>query len=251
MLRSSSRHASRIASAARASSSGTKNGSVGHSMICLVAMISSSPSGRSMRTRCVALVRRRIPNDGAYADEARTVVCKCRFGRPDQRRKIAPIVDAFGMPTIRREARPHVLAEAQVRPAVDRDLVVVPKDDELAKLQVTCDRRGLRRHAFHDVAVGRDDPGAVIEERVACGCARPRRGLSSPPCRRSPPTAACSSPGAVRVWLDRSRRIRGRRELNFIRCLSAFDPNVYGIGSGFIVKKIAMANRVLPYARFG
>ena len=121
---------------------------------------------RTVRSRRVALVGRRVANDGSYSNEARTFVGDRRSGRRENGGDVIAVVDAFGMPSVCSKSGEDVFTEAQVGPAVDGDSVVVPEHDELAELQVTSDRCSFGRHAFHDVAVRSDHPGTVIENRM-------------------------------------------------------------------------------------
>ena len=71
------------------------------------------------------------------------------------------------MPARGRVARQHVLAARQVDRAVDGDLVVVPQHDQPAQIQVPGKADRLMVDAFHQAAVARDHPGAVIDQIVA------------------------------------------------------------------------------------
>jgi hypothetical protein len=48
--------------------------------------------------------------------------------------------------------------------AVDGDLVVVVQHDQLAEAEVAGEAARLARHALHQVAVGGDDVGAVVDD---------------------------------------------------------------------------------------
>ncbi len=54
--------------------------------------------------------------------------------------------------------------------AVDGDVVVIPKNDQLIELQVTCQRQGFLADAFHEAAVTNDRIGVVVNEAVAELC---------------------------------------------------------------------------------
>jgi len=71
------------------------------------------------------------------------------------------------MPTVAGVPGADVLREREGGWAVDRDLVVVVEDDELAEPEVSGERGGLGRNTLLQVAVARDRPGPVVEEREA------------------------------------------------------------------------------------
>src|SRR5689334_23788682 len=52
----------------------------------------------------------------------------------------------------------------EIRRPVDRDPVVVVEPDQLAELQVTGERRGLVGDAFHEVAIGGQEIGVMVDE---------------------------------------------------------------------------------------
>src|SRR2546430_17623805 len=55
----------------------------------------------------------------------------------------------------------------EARVAVDRDVVVVVDPDQLAELQVPGERARLVGDALHQVAVGREEEGVVVHDRMA------------------------------------------------------------------------------------
>ena len=73
-------------------------------------------------------------------------------------------VDVQRAPAVGLEALGHVLAHALVEVAVERDLVVVVDEGEVAELQVAGERGRLGGHALHHVAVGDDAPHAMVEQ---------------------------------------------------------------------------------------
>jgi len=97
-------------------------------------------------------------------------------------------VDALYVPAVGLEARGNVLRERQARGPVDRDAVVVVEHDELAEPEVTRERGGFGRNAFHQVAVTRERPGAVVDQLAA-----EARG-EQPLCQRHPDRIAEALP---------------------------------------------------------
>ena len=71
------------------------------------------------------------------------------------------------VPAIGAEAGGHVLAEGDVRIALDGDLVVIVQGDQLVELQRAGQRAGLVRDAFHHAAVAQDAIGVVVDHREA------------------------------------------------------------------------------------
>ena len=69
-----------------------------------------------------------------------------------------------GVPSHRLESGGRVFAEGEVGGSVDGDAVVVVDVVELAQTQMTGQGSGLRRHPFHQVAVGYERPGAVVHQ---------------------------------------------------------------------------------------
>ena len=94
--------------------------------------------------------------------------CSARLGegRVDGLDVVA-VVHAQHPPAVGLEAAGDVLAEGQVGGPVQADVVVVPDPDELLEAEEAGDRGGLVRDALHQVAVGADEPGAVVHDLVA------------------------------------------------------------------------------------
>ncbi len=103
-------------------------------------------------------------DDRPAADQARAIARRPRpRQRPGHRRRVVP-VDPLHLPAIGGEARRHVLAEAEVRRPIDRDVIVIVEVDELAEPEVPGQARRLRRHALHQVTVADDRVGAMIDD---------------------------------------------------------------------------------------
>ena len=80
-------------------------------------------------------------------------------------------VDALHVPAVGLVAREHVLAECDRRVVLDRDVVVVVEQDQVAEFLVPGERGRLARNALFHAAVAGDDVDEVVERRLA------RRGV--------------------------------------------------------------------------
>ena len=76
-------------------------------------------------------------------------------------------VDVDDVPAVGLVALGDVLAERDVGVVLDRDLVGVVDDGEVAELLVAGERGGLGRNALHQVAVGGEHPHVVVEDALA------------------------------------------------------------------------------------
>ena len=130
---------------------------------------------RTVRLPGVLGVGRRPGDDRAEPDEAGLV--GDRLGGLDrgvQRGDVLAVllaavgpVDVLHVPAVRRVAGRDVLGERDVGVVLDRDLVVVVDQREVAELLDAGDRRGLGRHALLDVAVAAQRVDVVVERRRA------------------------------------------------------------------------------------
>ena len=77
------------------------------------------------------------------------------------------LVDFDDVPAVGAEACGHVLGEGEVRGALDGDVVVVVHDDELAETKMAGQGCGFGGDALHQVAVGDDDVGVMVDDGVA------------------------------------------------------------------------------------
>ena len=114
------------------------------------------------------LVGRSITDDRADGDQRRPL--GLRLGTPDRlvdRFHIVPVGNDVGVPAVALEATRHVLGEREARPAGQRDLVVVVQKDEATQAKVPGERDGFRGHAFHEVAVGAQGVGVMVDDHVA------------------------------------------------------------------------------------
>jgi len=68
------------------------------------------------------------------------------------------------MPAVGLESLGAVLGEGDVGAGGQRHVVVVVKEDQLAQLEMTGQRGGFRRDAFHQVAVAGDAEGGMVDQ---------------------------------------------------------------------------------------
>ena len=104
----------------------------------------------------------------------RAVVRRGLLDHRVDRLEVVDVVEVQHLPAVGLVASGDVLGEGDLGRAVDRDAVVVPEDDEPAEAEVAGERGGLLRDALHQVAVGGDHPGAVVDDLVT-GLVEPRR----------------------------------------------------------------------------
>ena len=124
---------------------------------------------RAMRLRGVLSMGSRVGDMTSDRDERRALaLVTCRLDRELERRDVVDVVDALHMPAVRPEALLLILrVETDGGRPVDRDVVVVVADDQLAEAELARDRGRLVTNPLHQIAVRRDDVDAVIDERVA------------------------------------------------------------------------------------
>ncbi len=103
--------------------------------------------------------------------------------RPLQHVEIVGVADPGHVPTVRYEARRHVLAECQVGRPLDRDPVVVVDPAEIRQPQVAGQRRRLARHPLHQAPIAGQRVDVIAEHLEV----RPVEILGHPaPCHRHP-----------------------------------------------------------------
>ena len=76
--------------------------------------------------------------------------------RAIQRLQVVRIRDVLHEPVVRLETRADILRERQLRFAFDADLVVVVKPQQLVQPEMSRQRSGFRRDAFHHIAIAAD-----------------------------------------------------------------------------------------------
>ena len=116
-------------------------------------------------SRC-RLGRRAEADGGAAGDQRRPVGLFGRFDRGGDRRGIVA-VDAGRRPAGGLEALHLIDGVGERQRAVDRDAVVVEQHDELVQLQMPGERDRFLADALHQVAVGGEHVGRVIDDVVA------------------------------------------------------------------------------------
>ena len=121
------------------------------------------------------LLARRWPGDDGAQHDQRRLVGDC-LGRLDRRVQLGDVlfvdagllpVDHLGVPVVRIVPGADILAEGDVRVALDGNLVAVVDHDEVAELLVAGEGRSLARDAFLQVAVARDDVDEMVERAGA------------------------------------------------------------------------------------
>ena len=134
---------------------------------------------RSVDAARVLLARARPADDRLQDDERRLVGLALR--RLDRRVELGDVldvvagllpVDGLHVPVVGLVALRDVFRERDVGVVLDRDLVRVVDDDEVAELLVAGERGGLAGHALLEVAIARDDVDVVVEGAGARGCVR-------------------------------------------------------------------------------
>ena len=107
----------------------------------------------TVRLLAARLVRRTESDDRSHRDEARPLV---RDGGADRRvdgGDVVAVGNAAGVPAVRIEAPLHILRPGGGGRSVELDQVVIPEIDQLAELQVPCERCRFRRDPFLQVTV--------------------------------------------------------------------------------------------------
>ncbi len=158
-------------SAARKRSSaaaGTRNGgSTGQAELLLRLRDVGRAERRAVRLERV-LHRRAEAEVGSHQDQRRSRGLAARSGqRRVDRVDVVAVGDPDRLPAIGLEAPGAIFRERDVGAGGERHRVVVVEADQLAETEMAGERCRFRRDAFHQVAVAGDDPGAVIDRRVA------------------------------------------------------------------------------------
>jgi hypothetical protein len=124
------------------------------------------PERLAVRLRGARLLGR-AEADGGLAGDQRRAVGRLRLGERGVDRVRVVAVNARGAPAIGLEALHLVGRVGERQRAVDRDAVVVPQDDQAAELQMPGERGRLVADALHEVAVGGEHVGVVVDGLVA------------------------------------------------------------------------------------
>jgi hypothetical protein len=107
-------------------------------------------------------------------------------------------VDVLHVPAVGRVARRHVLVEGDGRGSVDRDVVVVVVDEQVAQAEMSGDGGGLGGNPFHEIAVAGQAEDALPDELVPhpCGSIFAPRAIPTAfptPCPSGPVVASTPS----------------------------------------------------------
>ena len=119
----------------------------------------------AMRCRRALLVRSAEADDRLAADQRRPRIGLRFIDRP---RNVVCIeaVALRDVPLRRDMACDDILVPRQIGRTVDRDLIVVPKDDQATELQVPGETDRLVIDAFHEATVAGDHIGPVIDQII-------------------------------------------------------------------------------------
>ena len=120
------------------------------------------PERLAMRLRGAGLFRRAVADRGLAGDERRPVRALRPADRPRDRRRIVP-VDAQPAPARGLDALDLIGRVRERQRPVDRDAVVVEQHDELGEPEVPGERDRLLAQPLHEVAVGGEHIGVVVD----------------------------------------------------------------------------------------
>ncbi len=121
-----------------------------------------------MRLFRTGLGRRAERDDGLAGDHGRPVGLLGPRDRFGNRLRVVP-VDPLAEPACGLEALHLIDRVGQRQRPVDGDAVVVEQHDQLVQLQVAGERDGLMADAFHQVAVGGEHVGEMVDQIAAEG----------------------------------------------------------------------------------
>ena len=122
----------------------------------------------AMRGAGIVLMGRAVADVAVDDDQGWHVVGASEgFDRLCEPLGVIGVADALHVPAIGKEARGHVVAEGEIRVAFDRDAVAVVNPAEVSEHQVTRERGGFARDAFHHVAVTAERINVVVEHLEA------------------------------------------------------------------------------------
>jgi len=141
----------------------------------------------AMRRARALLVGAAITYDGAYGNQAGLCLHGLRrFDSLADRADVVAIGNADDLPAHGLIALRDVFGEGHGCFAVQCDLIVVIKENQLAQPPVTGERRCLDADAFHEVAIADQRIGAVIDHGIAAAIEIMRQigfGQRQPDCR--------------------------------------------------------------------
>ena len=119
-----------------------------------------------MRLRGAGLGRRAVADRGLAGDH-RGLAGRLGAGDRGRDRRLVLAVDQLRLPARRLEALHLVDGIGERGRAVDRDAVVVIEHDQLVELPVPGQGDRLLRHALHQVAVGDEHEGVMVDDLLA------------------------------------------------------------------------------------
>jgi hypothetical protein len=122
----------------------------------------------AVRAVAVLLVGGAVADVAAHADEGWTVGGGAELAKGSvERAEVVGVLDADDVPAVGLEPLANVLAERELRRALDGDLVVVVDPAEVRELQVPGQRGGLAGDALHHAAIARERVDVIVEELEA------------------------------------------------------------------------------------
>jgi hypothetical protein len=121
---------------------------------------------RAVDVVATLLVGRALADHRAARDQRGAIIGHRGGNRPLDIGEIVAVA-IFGVPAAGAIAGQHVFAGRQRGVAIDGDLVVVPQHDHAAQAQRAGQAHGFVVDAFHQAAIARDHPGAVIDQVIA------------------------------------------------------------------------------------
>src|SRR5439155_1022196 len=83
-----------------------------------------------------------------------------------ERAEVVAVRHALHVPAVALEPLRRVVREREIGLAVDGDAIVVVDPDQTTELQMAGERAGFVRRALHQVAVGREEISAMVEDAV-------------------------------------------------------------------------------------
>ena len=122
-------------------------------------------------------IRGTAPDQGLQDDERGAIDLAARGLEGDRETASVLTIDRVDdMPAVGAKTGGHALTKRDLGAAVDRDRVVVVEIDEVAEGVSTGEGRGLRGHAFHQIAVADEAVDEMLPGKVPV---RRARGIAS------------------------------------------------------------------------
>ena len=118
-----------------------------------------------MGFRCAGALWCAVADDGFTGDESRAVGRLCG-GDGCGNRIVIVTIDSGCIPAGRFKALQLINRVGNREGAVDGNAVIVPQNNEAGEFQMTGKGDGFLRNAFHQIAVGGENIGVMIDEVV-------------------------------------------------------------------------------------